>query len=293
MKINGSILLDDKGSFANVEPDEIKIKDFADMLLEADACKDKIYYDTNSSEWSNFYAKGYYPGDSYWKECGQIAYQLLFMNSNPVFHPKEGIDEYNNNPEPKTYGGFNYVNNSNQDYVYNKSSIEKWHEKWLKQNPDKIDWNEFGHDIWPRCDRTITILREQLKKNNIEMPSSDEEVVNTFYDKIMKHLNERDRIAYAMEIGSKVCECNYYERQNELEQLEQNGGNNQAKCIYSIKKDGKFIFLSIDKQHGMFELIDDNGTHIREIRFDGSHNKGQASDHSLKCVAEWKKKYKK
>ena len=293
MKINGSILLDDKGSFANVEPDEIKIKDFADMLLEADACKDKLYYDTNSEEWMNFYAKSYTPCDEYWTGGGQIAYQLLFMNSNPVFHPIVGIDEYNNNPEPKTYGGFNYVNNSNQDYVYNKSSIENWHDKWLSLNPEKIDWKEFQHDIWPRFDKVIDILKEELFNRNIEIRQEKLDVVNVFYERIMKHLSVEERISYAIEIGTKICRANYYKREDELENLESSKGNKQAVRIFSIKKEGNYIFLSIDKQHGMFELCDDKGNHIGEIRFDGSYNSGSEKDHGLKCVEEWKSMHKK
>lgn len=293
MKINGSILLDDKGSFANVEPDEIKIKDFADMLLEADACKDKLYYDINSAEWMNFYAKSYTPCDEYWKECGQIAYQLLFMNSNPVFHPIVNNGEYNQSQEPKTYGGFRYDGCSRQNYVCDKSSIEIWHDNWLSLNPEKIDWKEFQHDIWPRFDKVIAILKEELYKRNIEIRQKNLDVVNDFYERIMKHLSVGERISYAIEIGTKICTANYYKREQELEKLEQAKGNRQAEHIFSIKKEETYIFLSIDKQHGMFELCGDKGNHINEIRFDGSYNSGSENDHGLKCVEEWKSMYKK
>ena len=58
-----------------------------------------------------------------------------------------------------------------------------------------------------------------------------------------------------------------------------------------MKKDGKYIFLSVDKQHGMFELCDDKGNHVEEIRFNGSRNTGKDLSHSLQCVAEWKRNY--
>lgn len=295
MKIGGNVLMDKNGSFAHVKPHDAQhaICGFASMVETADYCKDSLYYE--GEEWEDFYARGY-SKDEFWEEAGQIAYTILFVRSSPIFINNQ--DEYNARPEPKISGGFEYEG-CPENYVYDKDSIETWHDNWLYNHPERIDWGEFRHNIWPRYDRTIAILREELEKNKeklekekIEIPKTDEALVNVFHDYIMNHKSEVERISYAKDIGAKICKANYYHRETELEKLEGDHGNNRAEVIYSMKKDGKYIFLSVDKQHGMLELCDDKGDHQMEIRFDGTKNKDREVDHSLKCVKEWKKIYK-
>lgn len=297
MKIGGNVLMSEKGSFAHVKPQDAQhaICGFASMVQTADYCKDSLYYE--GEEWADFYARGYEAKEEFWKKAGQIAYTILFMQSNPIFI--NNLDEYNAKPEPKVSGGFEYEGCPN-NYVYDKDSIETWHDNWLFNHPERIDWDEFRHSIWPRFDRTLAILREELEKNKeklekekIAIPKTDDALVNVFHDYVMNHKSEVERISYAKDIGGKICNANYYHRETELEQLERNHGNNHAEVIYSIKKDGQYIFLSVDKQHGMFELCDDKGDHVEEIRFDGSRNKGKDASHRLQCVAEWKRNYNK
>lgn len=297
MKIGGNVLMGEKGSFAHVKPQDAQhaICGFASMVQTADYCKDSLYYE--GEEWADFYARGYEAKEEFWKKAGQIAYTILFMQSNPIFI--NNLDEYNAKPEPKVSGGFEYEGCPN-NYVYDKDSIETWHDNWLFNHPERIDWDEFRHSIWPRFDRTLAILREELEKNKeklekekIAIPKTDDALVNVFHDYVMNHKSEVERISYAKDIGGKICNANYYHRETELEQLERNHGNNHAEVIYSIKKDGQYIFLSVDKQHGMFELCDDKGDHVEEIRFDGSRNTGKDASHRLQCVAEWKRNYNK
>lgn len=297
MKIGGNVLMSEKGSFAHVKPQDAQhaICGFASMVQTADYCKDSLYYE--GEEWADFYARGYEAKEEFWKKAGQIAYTILFMQSNPIFI--NNLDEYNAKPGPKVSGGFEYEGCPN-NYVYDKDSIETWHDNWLFNHPERIDWDEFRHSIWPRFDRTLAILREELEKNKeklekekIAIPKTDDALVNVFHDYVMNHKSEVERISYAKDIGGKICNANYYHRETELEQLERNHGNNHAEVIYSIKKDGQYIFLSVDKQHGMFELCDDKGDHVEEIRFDGSRNKGKDASHRLQCVAEWKRNYNK
>lgn len=302
MKVNGNILLEQSGAFPNVHKHNIKyaVLDFALMVKEATISKDTLYYD--SEEWGKFYAYGYNPTDDYWKGLGSIAYELLFNISNPLFkaYPIGESKDFNNMPLPRTSGGFMCDGCPTSNYIYSKPTIDKWHNQWFKDNPNRIDWSEFKHDIWARYDITVAILREELENNkeklekgNVAIPHKDYEVVNVFHDYVMNHKSEVERISYAKVIGSKICEANYYHREIELENLEANHGNNHAEMIYSIKKNGEYIFLCVDKQHGMFERCDDKGNHVEEIRFDGSHNTGKETSHSLQCVAEWKRIYNK
>lgn len=303
MKVEGSIFIDKEGIvFSKVKGDaQSTIRRFYNMLLEAKDCKDKLYY-VYSDEWEEFWLKSQNPSDKYWQGAGQIVSQLLFSYNNFVFQPFPiGKSElFNEKSLPRIHGGLEYEGCPSSEYIYDKPSIDAWHDNWLFNHPERIDWGEFRHKIWPRCDRTIAILREELEKNKkklekekIEIPVADEALVNVFHDYIMNHKSEIERISYAKDIGGKICKANYYHRETELEKLEEDYGNNHAEVIYSLKKDGKYIFLSVDKQHGMFELCDDKGDHVEEIRFDGSCNTGEDASHRLQCVAEWKRNYNK
>ena len=319
MKVNGSILLDKRGAFLHVNKHNINhaVDDFVSMVKEADACKDTLYYD--SEEWESFYAYGYDPTNDYWKEFGSIAYEQLFISSNPLFKPTQigEIDKFVNKPLPRTLGGFMCDGCPQSDYIYDKSTIDKWHNQWFKDNPGKIDWiNTNG--IMPRRDRIIEILRQELidcqnriapdGSNNLGLPhpkflrlkdtnwkeTNDGEIVSEHNEIIIKHQGERIK-AYSEETGSLICSENYYQCETELSDLEKDHGNKKVSIIYSIKKEGKYQFISIDTAHGKFELCDDDGTHQGEIRFDGSSNGDDTQDngHSLQCVTEWKKKYNK
>lgn len=314
MKVSGSILLDKRGSFSHVHKHNISyaVDDFVSMVKEADACKDTLYYD--SEEWELFYAYGYDPTNDYWKEFGSIPYEQLFISSNPLFKPIQigEKDKFENKPMPRTLGGFMCVGCPKSDYIYDKSTIDKWHNQWFKDNPDEIDWSK-SNDIFPRYDKALEVLRKELQKlkGNPDFISglghlekqyiasvdidklSAQEVVSKFYSLIMDHKAESgERISYAKEIGSKICELNYYHHEQELEDL--NKCNQQIVKIYSIKRDDKYQFLSIDKRHGRFELCDDNGDHLCELMFDGTKvENSQKANHSILHISDWKRTYRK
>ncbi len=280
------------------------------MLQEAKSCKDKLYY-VYSDEWKDFWLKSENTSDNYWQGAGQIASQLLFSYSNFVFQPINiGKPElFDNKPLPRTHGGFEYDGCPKSDYIYDKPSIDAWHNQWFENNPDKIDWSMSPNQYLPCFNKAINIMRTELGKlkmstvlvqklehiDKIYVATMDEkslgtdEVVSKFYSLIMNHKSEgNERISYAKEIGSKICEANYYHHEIELENL--NRENDRIVKIYSIKKDGKYLFLSIDKKHGRFELCDDNGDHICELMFDGSKvEHSQEAGHSIGHVEKWKR----
>lgn len=293
MKVNGNILLVEEGAFSKINPQcaESAIEDFAFMVKEADARKDKLFY--GCEEWEQFYANSYDPTNSCWKGIGDIAFSLIVNISNPVLLPVGDGEDFDEKPEPKTNGGFQYdACPTDGSYVYNKETIEKWHDRWFIGHPERIDWTIHGNEIWPRFDRTVKIMRDELKRKGVGIPQTDKEIGTAFHESVMKPLNERERISLAKTIGEKVCKANYYQRESELEKLESAHGNSRAEMIFSIKKNGGYQFLSVDKQHGMLELCDDRGRHKGEWRFDGTPNgkDTEEADHGLRCVAEWKRK---
>lgn len=318
MKVEGSIFIDKEGIvFSKVKGDaQSTIRRFYNMLLEAKDFKDKLYY-VYSDEWREFWLKSQNPSDEYWQGAGQIASQLLFSYNNFVFQPFQiGKSElFNEKPLPRTHGGLEYEGCPSSEYIYDKPSIDAWHDQWFINNSDRIDWTN-TNGIMPRRDRVIEILRKELLalqnniasdgSNNLGLPhpkflrlkntnwktSNDDAIVSEHNEIIIRHQGEKIK-AYSEKIGSQICTDNYYHCETELSDLEKDHGNKKVSMIYSIKKDDKYQFISIDTAHGKFELCGDDGTHICEIRFDGSPNGDdtQAADHSLKCVAEWKKNY--
>lgn len=273
----------------------MSIEGYSKMIKEAYSCSDSIYYE-DSEEWDAYWEKVAENDlcDVYWKGASQTVLQLLTCSfDTPVFGVLNCIDEFEEKNKPKTYGGFQYNGCPTSDYVCNKETIDKWHDEWFYNNPDRIDWSEFSHNIWPRYDRLIDIIKAELIMHNIEIPLKNSDYINCFYEQVVKHKNERDMITYIQGVVEKICSANYYHRERELERLEQQRGNSNAKIIYSIKKEGNFLFLCVDTRHGMLEYCDDRGEHIMEIRLDGTKNKSQEVDHSLKCVIDWKRKNRK
>lgn len=164
MKVEGSIFIDNEGIvFSKVKGDaQSAIRCFYDMLQEAKDCKDKFYY-VYSKEWEEFWLNSQNVYDKYWQGAGQIASQLLFSYSNFVFQPIK-IDNsglFNKNPLPRTHGGFEYERCPSSDYIYDKPSIDAWHDQWFINNLDKIDWTN-TNGIMPRRERIIAILRNKL-----------------------------------------------------------------------------------------------------------------------------------
>lgn len=292
--VNGNILLDEYGlNILNVKDGEKRsaVGNFCEMMEEVNTERDILHYVYDSP--CNIYSILFNPDDPHCRLIGQILLnrlQCVFGNyPNSISSP----EEFETKSEPRTHGGYKYEKCPLSDYIYDKETINCWHDEWYIDHPEAIDWKKFKNAIWPRYDRTINILRQELLKEVEDIPSNDKDITNCFHEQIMKHLDERERISKAKRIGAAICEANYYHREIELEELETAKGNKHAERIYSIKIGNKHQFLSIDKQHGMLERCDDKGDHIMEIRFDGSKNKEKETNHSLQCVAEWKKKYNK
>lgn len=292
--ISGNILLTAAGMNLTGADDK-SIKNFCDMREKAfQFWKDQFY--TNDI---NLYSKLYLPElpgiSNHVKECLQNSFLNFPKTINSM--------QFAQKPEPRTEGGFEYSGHPTTGYVYDCNTLKKWHTDWNRLHTDCVEWED---EIFPFKSAIIEIMKEELCRISLESAGfdsgerklllrfqrnqlNDDEIVTAFHNLIVKHKGEEERIAYVCEIGGEICEENGYQREQRLENLEQYHGNCHVKRVYSIKnKSGKYIFLSIDKRHGMFEWCADDGSHLGERRLDGSHNSNAEADHSLKCVAEWK-----
>lgn len=311
--VNGNILLIEDGlNITNVKDSEKRaaVGNFCEMMEEANIEGDVLYYVYDDP--CNIYSIRFNPNDPHCKLIGQRLLSQLQNVFGNYPHPLQNAEEFKTKSNPKTHGGYKYDNCPSSDYVYDKETIDSWHNHWYADNPDKIDWTN-TNGIMPCYDRTITILRNELTKmkdnpdlirglthkDKLYLDSvdiellNDVEVVSKFYSLIMDHKAEDgERIAYAKDIGAKICTANFYHEEPELKTL--NEDKSQIVAIYSIKKEGKYQFLSIDKKHGRFEWCDENGNHICEIMFDSTivENSTDAS-HSIEHIDNWKRIYHK
>lgn len=316
----GNIFIDKEGiNVSNIQvPNRNSVlTDFYKMRERARKNGDSFFC-VNSKELEDFYEKVWSPDDSYWEGVEQ---RFISSIQTDFYTPTliDDIAQFDVMPEPKTHGGYEYYGHPEIGYVHDINTWKDWHYEWIWNHPESITW-ENTNGVFPYYDRVIKILtdeleklqylvkesetnerglsyadRQYLKTTNIKSLNSDKVVVD-FYRLIMnRKKQDGEKISYAKEIGSIICKANYYHHESELEELEREQGNGNAEMIFSIKKYGKYQFLSIDKRHGMFELCDDKGNHMGEIRFDGSLNGSNTIEvnHRLQCVNEWKNKYNK
>lgn len=290
----GNIFVDKEGtdiSRINTTERNRVLRDYYVMRDKADSNDDQFYF-VNAQEWEDFYLNLWSPDDPYW-EGVDMTYVTSLQNGSYPLKMIDSISDFDLLQEPKSHGGYEYDEHPTNGYVHDTESWEYWHHQWNLEHIDEQESDKLYNGVWSRIDKVSAILSEELK--SFGKPASPDlvEIVNTFHERVMKHLDERARISASKRIGAAICEANYYHREEELERLESACGNNHAEYIYSIKIGAKYQFLSIDKQHGMLELCDDKGDHQMEIRFDGTKNKDGDASHRLQCVAEWKKNYNK
>lgn len=298
-KVRGSLLVTVEGmEMAHIASEKRNqaILDFLEMKTEAERKSDKFYalsdFYSHQFSYGSFYALYdswmAFHGKDVLKPITQSTYQMLHSFGPCVkLIPVDTYEEFLGKEEPRTNAGW-VPERGVENYVWNCTSWEEWHRKWYEAHPEDIIWP--ANQQWlPRPDRVLHILREELRRENIQLAGSDEskEIVSVFYERIMRRKGA-DIHAYALEIGSVVCRSNYYKEEPVLSKMEQ-AASGSLRRIFSIVKKGRQQFISIDCAHGMFEFHDDQGKHIGEFRFDGTHNAEAQSDHSLQCINQWRR----
>lgn len=270
------------------------VEAFCDMKHHAESFHDIFYYLDKDSLFL-LYVELYSQNNGH-PNLSQNAYQLLqnAFGNTPI--PVKDEAEFNQKQLPRSHGGIELPNGPNGiDYLFNCQTWESWRKEWLTRHQDEIDWLD-DNPIFPRPDLIIAILKEELLHHHwAEKPDTETiiswdapTIVHFFYDKIIYGIDEKERSAYSILIGTKICEANYYRRESELEHLECSQGNDKVSVLYSLKRHNQYTFLSFDTFHAMFEVCDDNGNHVAEYNFIGNNNHKQKPDHSLLMVSKWK-----
>lgn len=79
---------------------------------------------------------------------------------------------------------------------------------------------------------------------------------------------------------------NHYVYLEEASQMEASAAQS-PRCIYGLKHNERWQFVSLDMRHGFFEFVNDLGDHLGEKRFDGSFNSGSEVDHGFRVISQW------
>lgn len=304
VKVKGSLLLTAEELETTHIPEKERdaaVFGYYEMKSKAERYNDRFY--ALAAVYSHPFSYGaFYPDfvNMSWDEfkaceslhgISQTTFQMMqsFFKC-PNMTTLEGWDNFLEKEDPRARTG--YCNPSGTpEFVNNLASWEEWHRKWFVEHQEQIDWNGVENEWLPRPDLVRGILRRELivhlgdeKADSID----DAHVVSSFYESVMKHKGP-EIAAYASRIGGEVCSCNYYVREPELSRMEQLEVNSLREIYSILNRIGERQFISIDFKHGMFELLNEKGDHRGEARFDGTPNAEIETDHSLKCLDQWRK----
>lgn len=303
-KDSGSLLVTIDGLETSHIPEEERdgaVLGFYEMKSEAERHDDRFF--ALASIYSHAFSYGaFYPGfvNMSWtdfktaktlKGISQATFELMQSFCQiPDVKTLSSEAEFQKTKEPHAHTGYSNPQGLT-DFVGNLKDWSEWHNNWIEQHPNDIDWSGALNDLFPRPDEIIRILRREVVLelgDEVSRSIKDEDLVNVFHEEIMKHKGA-DIHAYANKIGGEICYCNYYVYEAGLSDMERQYAKSM-RAVYSIvNREGFQQYISIDFGHGMFEFHNENGDHLGEFRFDGSSNSGIEKDHALKCLEQWKR----
>lgn len=179
-----------------------------------------------------------------------------------------------------------------QPYTYDYQSYNNWQADWYRMNSSDITWSA-DSPFLPNLEYVEKVLEEELVKAGIyeytvgdAQDSRVHKLALAFHEKVMRMKGAQMR-SYTQDIGGKICMGNAYTYEHHLSVEESKACGGDPRSIYSIEKNGKRQYISLDFAHGMFEFHDHKGKHLGEFHFDGSHNKSAdpTDDHDLKTIS--------
>lgn len=173
----------------------------------------------------------------------------------------------------------------------NCSDSRQWHHRrnavYATQQP-AYAWRDDDDDYLPNRQFSNKILEEEVRKHQQQQDYATvleelacEPLLVRFHQGVMRHKGPA-LASYIEEIGSKVCEANFYRYEEELSRAEQKVCNAPRKIFSMLNREGKRQYISLDFAHGMFEYINPLGDHVGEYRLTGDKNSGAEPDHGFR-----------
>lgn len=217
---------------------------------------------------------------------------------------------------PQGHGGYQYTACSG-DFICNLERLRKWHVNYLQNHPEDIVWDEnnpflpnveaitriingevykyiqrtYHDEFVDGCD-TQMIYRMKLNLLFADVSYYPDENANIksnamtllFHRVVMPSMGRGDLQGYCIEVGSRICEENYYHYEQDLSTKEQRACGAQ-RHIFSIEKNHHKQYISFDFHKGMFEFHNEHGIHLGEYLFDGTLNAGAQTNHNFRTLS--------
>jgi len=149
--------------------------------------------------------------------------------------------------------------------------------RYCSHNNNLIQWDKSKSKFLPNINYSnqflasrVNTLNTDLRERAIEVPKLSAQYCNEDYKKELT--GGRSREALAEELGKEVARRNFYKYERELS-TEESRLRKSLRCIHSIERNGRKMFLSIDFEKCIaFEWCNEKGNHLGEYRFDGILN---------------------
>lgn len=172
-------------------------------------------------------------------------------------------------------------NDSNENYCTSEKEWQAERIKFYAENPDKIDWSQ---DEWfPNKEWSERLLKEFINDRTTSLEgasSNSNDVENQAHDKLSRMGAELQ--AKISVLGADLCLGNFYFEEKKLSEKERKLCGGSRRRIFSITKNSKKQYISLDFAHGMFEYHNSSGEHLGEYGFLGRKNSDADKSHNLK-----------
>lgn len=224
------------------------------------------------------------------KGITQKTYQM--MAPSLMQKPKLGKEitesDWDQKQHPKTSYGLLQLTTATS-YVTDIRSWQNTRAEYYANNQSYV-WKEDDNEFLPNRLLSDKILFDEIEKHGFVKEFSASLKIDpqnalaiVFHDKVMKNKGG-SLLTYTQEIGSKICEANYYKYEEELTKKERQRAKSKRRIYSIINRDGKKQYISLDFKHGMMEFHDEHGTHLGEFRFTGLKNAEAETSHDLKSL---------
>ena len=225
------------------------------------------------------------------KGISQRTYQMIapLLMQHPSVGGEISEAEWNRTEHPKaSYGMREDVQEA--PYV---TTVRGWQEaraRYYASHQGEYVWQDADDEFLPNRQLSDKLLEDEIKKydcgGEYEKMRHERNALATVFHKHVMGKKGPALMAYTEEMGSLVCESNYYQYEKELTAREHALTGGKRKIYSIINRENRKQYISLDFRHGMMEFHDCNGKHLGEFRFTGEKNAEAEDSHDLQALKE-------
>ena len=229
------------------------------------------------------------------KGISQRTYQMIapLLMQHPCVGGEISETKWNRKEYPKASYGMR-ENVQEVPYVTTVSGWQEARAKYYAIHQGEYVWQDEDDDddFLPNRLFSDKLLEDEIKKYACEDEYKKEKALHgrsalaTVFHKHVMGKKGPALMANTEEVGSRVCEFNYYQYEKELTAREHALTGGKRKIYSIINREKRKQYISLDFRHGMMEFHDGTGKHLGEFRFTGEKNAEAEDSHDLKTLKE-------